>query len=292
MISADLITTLSRTREVDPALKARILKALLGHRADISDVKINTRLLNNLIFTYADAEGRLYELNQLKNKFLGIAAHDLRNPLTSIRGFSEFLLNGELGKISEEQQEFVSMIYSLSQTMLDMVNDLLDVSVIESGQLSLEKQTGSMGDLVSGRIRILAMMAEAKGMHITQAISVLPPLAFDPVRMGQVVDNLISNAVKFSPRDTKIAVSVIRSGSEAVICVEDQGPGIQEKDKEGMFGEFAKLSARPTGEEKSTGLGLAICKKIIDAHGGRIWAENRKEGGARFSIALSIGEAP
>ena len=105
MISQDLITTLSRTREVDPALKARILKALIGHRADISDVKINTRLLNNLVFTYADAESRLYELNQLKNKFLGIAAHDLRNPLTSIRGFSEFLLNGELGKISEEHRD-------------------------------------------------------------------------------------------------------------------------------------------------------------------------------------------
>lgn len=288
MNSDAILREIAGNQDIDPSLKSHMLKTLLNLRADISDSDINTRLLKKLVVNYADAEKKLYELNQLKNKFLGIAAHDLRNPLTSIRGFSELLLAGELGDIAGDQKEFIAMIHTLSQTMLELVNDLLDVSVIESGRLSLKKKIESIADLVTTHIRIAAMIAEAKGMSITASIADIPSFAFDGVRVGQVIDNLISNAVKFSPYNSTIEIRAFQDNGKAVISVADQGPGISFQDRERLFGEFARLSAQPTGEEKSTGLGLAICKKIIQAHGGAIWVENRDKAGSEFFFTLPM----
>ncbi|MCP4023107.1 MAG: HAMP domain-containing histidine kinase [Desulfobacteraceae bacterium] len=288
MNSSAILEKIADIPNIDSGLKNEILQTIISLSADIGDNKINAGLLNKLIFKYADTEKKLFELNQLKNKFLGIAAHDLRNPLTSIRGFSELLLGGELGDVPEEHKEFISMICTLSQSMLDMVNDLLDVSVIESGKLTLEKKTGHINDLVKHRIKISAIIAEAKGMKIKQSCAGIPPFDFDEIRIGQVVDNLISNAIKFSPHNSVIEISTALSGKEAIVQVADHGPGISQQDREKLFGEFAKLSARPTGEEKSTGLGLAICKKIIQAHDGRIWAKNKEGAGTIFSIALPV----
>jgi signal transduction histidine kinase len=234
---------------------------------------------------------RLVEMDQIKTRFLGIAAHDLRNPLISIRGFSGILLKGETGPLAPQQREFLSIIAQTSQEMLTLVNDLLDISVIESGRLELNLQPGSLKDLVERRISMARHAAELKRMVISRSLEDLPPVPYDQARMIQVLDNLISNAIKFSPAGSQIGV-VLRADRDMAVCsVSDQGPGISEEDRTRIFGDFARLSNKPTGGETSTGLGLAIARKIVLAHAGTLGVESRPGQGSTFTFALPIGVA-
>ena len=229
---------------------------------------------------------KLIELNELKNKFLGIAAHDLRNPITSIRGFSEILIDGELGEIPEDQKEFICIINTVSDEMLILLNDLLDLSVIESGKLEIERVNGSLKDLIAERVRINKVIADNKDIAIHAEYMEIPDIMFDPKRIAQVFDNLVSNAIKFSPSGANIYISMSISVYEVSVHVKDEGPGISDEDQSRLFGEFQKLSAQPTGGEKSSGLGLSIVKKIVKAHGGKISVASNLEKGATFSFAL------
>ena len=233
----------------------------------------------------------LRELNAVKNKFLGIAAHDLRNPLSTIQGFSQILLEEEAGPMNEDQKEFSSLILKSSRNMLSLVNELLDVSVIESGKLEVELKEGSLEELIEERVRVSQAAANKK--KLTLSIN-LPEkqrsVFFDELRITQVLDNLISNAIKFSPSGKSIFVSLEYPGVEARICVRDEGPGLSDEDKTMLFGEFQKLSARPTGGEASTGLGLSIVKKIVEAHRGRVWVESSPGEGASFIFSLPCRE--
>jgi signal transduction histidine kinase len=231
---------------------------------------------------------KLEELNNLKNKFLGMAAHDLRNPLTSIGGFSEIILNDELGPVPGEQKEILQIIYSTSEEMLALVNDLLDVSVIESGKLELKYQKGSINSLIEERIKINQVIADKQNITLHSNLSEIPEFIFDSKRIAQVMDNLFSNAIKFSPHNLNIYVTSEIDGNMVKIRVKDEGPGISEEDKTKLFGEFQRLSARPTDGEKSTGLGLSIVKRIITAHGGTISVESTLGDGATFSFTLPL----
>lgn len=232
----------------------------------------------------------LRQLNDLKNKFLGMAAHDLRNPLITIRGMSELLVSGDMGQLEATQHEFVSTIHSASQEMLTLVNDLLDVSVIESGKLHLGIRRASMQDVLEDRIRINRWHAEAKNIKLVDFLEETPETYFDANRVAQVVDNLISNAIKFSPPDANICVVMVRAegGLGIRVSVWDEGPGISTEDQVKLYGEFQRLTARPTGGEKSTGLGLAIVKKIVEAHGGIVEVNSRLNEGTEFSFTIPV----
>ena len=266
----------------------KMVEQLIEYRAREKDISINYELLKSLVIKYADAEKNLVELNQLKNKFLGMAAHDLRNPLTSIRGFSEILLDGELGPISEEQKEFLGIINTTSNEMLTLLNDLLDISVIESGKLDLQRTMGSLNKIITDRIRINEVIAEKKDMTIHADLDETPELLFDPNRITQVFDNIVSNAIKFSPSGTTVFVTMKKSGNNIKVSVRDEGPGISEEDQSQLFGEFQRLSATPTGGEKSTGLGLSIVKKMVEAHNGTLTVESVVGSGATFSFELPL----
>ena len=221
----------------------------------------------------------------LKNKFLGMAAHDLRNPLFSIRGFSELLLGMEPEDPSE-RREFLDMIHDVSNQMLNLLNDLLDVSAIESGKFELNITPKDLTLPVRERVRLMALNAKPKNIEIvTQAPAPVIGL-FDPERINQVIDNLLSNAVKFSPPGSRIHVNVQTLSGKAEFSVTDHGPGVGPEDIKRLFGEFQKLTARPTGGEKSTGLGLAIVKRIIDAHGGEIRVTSELGVGTTFTVTL------
>ncbi|MFC1613805.1 sensor histidine kinase [Gemmatimonadota bacterium] len=252
------------------------------------DTGIQVNLLKKLILSYSDSEIKLFELNKLKNKFLGIAAHDLRNPLVSIRGFSEILLEEAKQVLDEEQYEFITIINKAANDMLNLVNELLDVSVIESGKLEIHVESRSLKEVLEERVRICQSVAQRKNIQILATYSDIPHSLFDADRINQVVDNLISNAIKFSPPDTEIHISLSQEGEMAKVSVRDQGPGISEEDQAKMFGEFQKLSARPTGDETSTGLGLSIVKKIIDGHKGNIWVESEIGEGSNFIFTLPL----
>ncbi len=228
----------------------------------------------------------LEDLNQLKNKFLGIAAHDLRSPVGGINGLCELLLAEECGPISEEQQEFLSMIYSTSDQMLNLLNDLLDVSVIESGRLELNLDTASMTDIINQRVALNKITAGKKGITLYTDLGDIHDFEFDAQRIPQVIDNLISNAIKFSPHESSIFIYAEKLNASVKVSVKDQGPGIPEAEQPKLFDTFQRLSAKPTGDETSTGLGLAIVKKIIDAHNGKIEVESKIGSGTMFSFTL------
>jgi two-component system, sensor histidine kinase and response regulator len=246
----------------------------------------NRRLISEI----KSANRTLQDLDQLKNKFLGIAAHDLRNPLTSIIGFSDMFLEGDIGSLDDDQKRIVGIIASASSQMLNLVNDLLDVSVIESGNLKLQLMNGDFKSLVEERISIAKVAADKKRIELLSSLDDVPELLFDSNRMTQVIDNLISNAVKFSNEKTQIQLRLCQRDGELEFQVQDQGPGLSQEDQDRLFGEFQKLSSKPTAGEKSTGLGLAITKKIVDAHHGRISVESNEGEGATFTVSLSLSE--
>jgi signal transduction histidine kinase len=234
------------------------------------------------------AERKLVELNQLKNKFLGIAAHDLRNPLSSIRGFSEILLSEGAGPLSEEQKEFLTIIYHASEGMLALVNNLLDISVIESGKLDLQLKRQPLQKLLAERLRMSRIIGEKKQIGLQATCEEIPDVLVDGNRIAQVIDNLIGNALKFSPPGSMVYITLRREGEAAKISVRDQGPGISPQDQAKMFGEFQRLSAKPTGGEKSSGLGLAIVKKIVEAHKGSLGVESQLGLGSTFFFTIPI----
>lgn len=252
--------------------------------------RIKTHLQNQLL---AEQQLSLVEqlrnANESKNRFLGMAAHDLRNPLASIRGISEFLRAGAVGPLTADQLDLVDTIQTTSQGMLQMVNELLDVATIEAGELKVIPQPGSLDELVSRCVTLANMEASKKDTKIA-----LDPrdgrvtLSFDAAKMKQVVDNLLSNSVKYSPPGSAITVIVRRETAtpHVIFAVRDQGPGIPHDERDKLFKDFSRLSVQPTGGEKSTGLGLAICRKIVEAHGGTIVAENLPDRGCEFRVTL------
>ncbi|TAN44501.1 MAG: CHASE2 domain-containing protein [Nitrospirae bacterium] len=284
----------------------RVTVSFLGPPTGHFNLDASPLLLNNenyILFLFSDVtiivEARkvieeknkeLKELNQLKNKFLGIAAHDLRNPLSSIKGFSDMLLSGMPGPLTDRQKHISTTISNASKGMLTLLNDLLDISAIESGKIDLKLKSGSVKKLLEDRLTINRMVAEKKDIRLHETLEDLPDTIFDYDRMVQVVDNLISNAVKFSPPGSNVYISLKREDGMAMVSVKDEGPGLSEEDKGKLFGEFQKLSARPTGGEKSTGLGLSIVKKIIEAHKGTIYVESAPGSGAAFIFKIPLSE--
>ncbi len=231
---------------------------------------------------------RLMEFNELKNKFLGVASHDLRNPLASIQGFSELLVSDWKVMPEESIDEFLNIIHSASQRMSSLINDLLDISIIESGKLELKLTRGSLKELVVERMRIHEILAKKKGITLQSAFNEEHPCMFDVNRMSQAIDNLLSNAIKFSPPEKIVFIKLESDQNVVRLHVQDDGPGITDADKLDLFKAYKKLSAKPTANENSTGLGLMITKKIIQGHRGKLWVESQPGSGAQFTIELPV----
>jgi two-component system sensor histidine kinase/response regulator len=253
--------------------------------------RIRTHMHNRLL---VEQQRRLVDqLNKAdaaKNRFLGMAAHDLRNPLASIRALSEFLQDGTVGPISAEQLDLIKTIHTASQQMLDLVNELLDVATIESGEMKMTLEPHNLAEIIDKSVYLTNIEAEKKKTRITFE-NALPPILvkLDAGKMKQVIDNLLSNAVKYSPPGSHITVHLTADDCGCGFAVRDQGPGIPDNERDKLFKDFGRLSARPTGGEKSVGLGLAICRKIVEAHGGTITAENLPvpAQGCEFRVILS-----
>jgi len=230
---------------------------------------------------------QLSKANAAKNRFLGMAAHDLRNPLASIRGLAEFLRDGVVGPLTPEQIDLIKTIHEASQGMLDLVNELLDVATIESGELKLSLEPHDLTELIEKNIYLANIEAAKKHTKIVFAApghaAILP---IDAGKIKQVVANLLSNALKYSPPGSTVMVELHRGKGTWAFSVKDQGPGIPENERDRLFKDFGRLSVKTTGGEKSTGLGLAICRKIVDAHRGTITTENLPKRGCEFRVTL------
>ncbi len=277
----DTLYSLTGEEGIDPEV------AELAESSGLILVKLEARDFH--IEMAAEAEQRLKELNELKDQHLGIAAHDLRNPLSSIRGMSQMLVEMELDQ--NTQTSFLQSIYRVSEQMLILVDNLLDVAVIESGRFELKITEENISGLVGERIELMAKNAERKEIKLIADLQEVTDSLFDADRMRQVVDNLLSNAIKFSPPGSVVNVACGQADRILDITVTDQGPGIPSEDLDRLFDTFEKLSAQPTGGEKSTGLGLSIVKSIVDAHGGEIEVDSEVGRGTTFIVHLPVESA-
>jgi two-component system sensor histidine kinase/response regulator len=235
---------------------------------------------------------RLAQLNRddtAKNRLLGMAAHDLRNPLASIRALTDFLEAGTVGPLAPEQRDLLKTIHDASHSMLQLVNELLNVSVLEAGELQINAEATSLAELVESCVKMSNALAVQKGSAIVLKPGPLPQrLTIDSSKIGQVLNNLLGNAIKFSPAGSTITVEREFTTHHCAITIQDQGPGVPEKEQDKLFKDYSRTSVKPTGGETSTGLGLSICHKIMLAHGGTIRMENVPGGGAKFRITFPV----
>ena len=250
-------------------------------------LKIASQL--SIILEKSRMHEQLIQLSELKNKFLGIAAHDLRSPIGVVKNFIILFLNGYLGEIEDKQREVMMTMDKNCDRMLNLIGNLLDISAIESGRLELKFQTVDLHKFFHTYQSMTKSLAEKKQIELKLKIEPdLPNITVDSDRFMQVLDNLVTNAIKFSYPNTTVTISARSINGNVEISVADQGQGIPEDEISKIFKEFSKTSVRPTAGEKSTGLGLAIAKKIIEAHQGTISVASKVGKGTTFMITLPL----
>lgn len=228
----------------------------------------------------------LKHLNQTKDRVLRVASHDLRNPVAAIAGLAEFLRE-DGANLTASQREIVDCIEEAGKSVVTLLNELLDLSALDSGRAGLNKEPLSLCEQVRNIVPLFKGEAERKDIRVDlNCAAGLPEVCADKQQIRRVIDNLISNAIKFTPQGGKVVIGVRESVNSVVLEVDDTGPGIPYSESGSLFKEFGKTSNLPTGGEKSTGLGLSICHRIVEAHKGSIHFTNLPEGGARFSVTL------
>jgi signal transduction histidine kinase len=226
-------------------------------------------------------------LTQAENHLLSMAARRLRGPIGNIKSESEVLMNDAACTLTAEQRDFVQIICDSSESMLRLINDLLDISRIEAGDLSLDPTTTDLVKLVKQILGPLALIAEHKHIRLEFTHDeMIPELSIDGPKMEQVLNNLISNAIKFSHPGTVTCVSLTLADEGVYLRVRDQGQGIPAHEVETLFKPFQRTSVRSTGGESSTGLGLAIVQRIVQGHGGVITVTSEVGRGTEVIVLL------
>jgi len=232
----------------------------------------------------ASAHQELVRVDEMKTNFLANVSHEFRTPLTSIRSFSELLLSYQ--EDADVQREFVGIINAESERLTRMVNDVLDITKIESGTMDWQMAVLNVGELLHEAARVHSPLIEKQNLTFREDIALdLPPIYGDKDRLQQVIANLLNNALKFTPRGS-IELSARQEGDDVLIAVKDSGIGVAPEDQERIFDKFQQVGAMLTDKPRGTGLGLSICREIIEHHEGRIWIESEPGQGSRFSVAL------
>jgi two-component system sensor histidine kinase/response regulator len=232
----------------------------------------------------------LLKLHQEKNEFLGIVAHDLKTPLSAIQMAADWIEGGYDKLSKEEVVEMASMIATGTRKMFVLIKNLLDVNVIESGKLNLSLRIIDLLPILQSLVNGYTKFAKAKNINVQfQWLEKQYPALVDENIVSQVLDNLISNAIKYSPHNKNIYVRISKNETDTRCEIQDEGPGLSEKDQQQLFGKFARLTPKPTGEEYSTGLGLFIVKKWVNAMNGKVWCESQLGKGSTFTVTFPVG---
>lgn len=224
-----------------------------------------------------------------KSEFLAHMSHELRTPLNVIIGFSELMLDGVAGEVNEEQGQCLNDILSSGQHLLGLINDILDLSKIESGKMELKLRNIALPRIVEAlRNEIMPLIAKRKQSLEVVVQKGLPPVRADKAKIRQVLLNLLSNSTKFTPDGGKLQVEAVSENGWCRVSVIDNGIGIKKEDQKMIFEPFSQLDNNSPREAGGTGLGLAIAKQIIEKHGGQIWVESKYGKGSRFSFTLPL----
>lgn len=239
-----------------------------------------------------DARAAAEQANQLKSQFLANMSHELRTPLNSIINFTRILSSGMRGPVNEGQIDYLNRVRQSGQHLLGLINDILDLSKIEAGRMELFKESLQIGELVHSVLATAIGLTKDKPIELCQEIAPnLPPVEADHTRIRQVLLNLLSNAAKFTDEGT-ITVRVVHQGDELIVSVADTGIGVAQEHIATIFEEFRQIEGSSSRRYEGTGLGLAICRRFIEMHGGKIWAESTVGVGSTFSFSLPVAQTP
>ena len=230
------------------------------------------------------------EIDQMKSDFISLVSHELRTPLTSIIGFVSFILDGKAGAINDRQRNSLARVQRQSKRLAALINDLLDISRIESGRIQMEQESISILEIVTQRLEEIRPQADEKSIRLAlTAPEWVPTILGDEARMGQVFTNLIGNAIKFTPDNGEVSVKVEVDGNLLHVEVIDTGPGIPAEERQKIFDKFYQLSDISTRQQGGSGLGLSITKSIVEAHGGKLWIDDGNQGkGSNFQFVLPL----
>ncbi len=229
------------------------------------------------------------EIDKAKDEFLAMITHELKTPLVPIQGYTELLLDGTLGQLTEEQKEKIRIVYSSSLSLSQLIQDLLDVRRLELNELKFSKVSVDVNQLVSDAILILAPGADKVGAKLKVQIQKPVKVTCDPDRIIQVLTNLVKNSLRFVPeKEGIIEVGVKQENSHALFSVKDNGVGIPKTMQEGLFKKFYQVDTSARRKSEGSGLGLAICKGIVEGHGGKIYLDSDAGKGATFYFTLPM----
>lgn len=243
---------------------------------------------NEAYKTIKEQNEKILESEKIKMEFLANVSHELRTPLNAILGFSEILAAGVYGDLNDKQQEFVSDIRVSGLHLLGMVNEILDMSKIESNTVKLVCTEFPITRALSEVVNILKPLAKQKNIRLILDYEEDFEVTADFQKLQQILYNLVSNAIKFSPKDDEVVISAARDGLEFVLRVHDNGIGIDKKYHGKIFAKFVQLDSAYTKKESSTGLGLTITKELTELHGGRISVVSEVNNGSTFVVRIPL----
>lgn len=233
------------------------------------------------------ANKELERLNRVKTEFVSMVSHELRTPLTAIKGFVDVVMSEEAGALNEQQKRFLKIAHNSIDRLAFLISDLLDISRIESGQIKMEMSETSMEKILQEATETYRKTIEGKGISFhVETDKKLPRILADASRLKQVIDNLLSNAMKFTPAGGTVRIYAEDMGDFVLVSVTDTGIGIKKEEQEKIFEKFFQADSSLTRQVGGTGLGLAISKAIIEMHGGRIWVESEIGKGSTFRFLL------
>jgi signal transduction histidine kinase len=225
------------------------------------------------------------EIDEMKTEFISVASHEMRTPMTSIKGSLELLLGGYAGELPAEATELLGISLTAVDRLVRLINDLLDISKIESGKMDLHLDRLDVNECVRKSLRSLRALAEAHQVSISaESAENLPTVLADRDRLEQVITNLLSNALKYTPPNGEVRILSRALDNRVRVSVIDQGPGIAKQHLERVFDRFHQLA----GAKKGSGLGLTICRALVEQHRGRIWAESEPGRGSEFHFELPV----
>ncbi|MCS6809319.1 MAG: ATP-binding protein, partial [Bacteroidota bacterium] len=234
-----------------------------------------------------ESNERMKQLIAEKNEFLGIAAHDLKNPLSAIITIVSMMQRYSDRIDARSRLTYLQRIESITERMLRIISDLLSINQAEVGQLRMHMESLPVLEIVAQIVQQYQMIAQRKHIYLYAELpDQVVYVQADQDKLWEAIENLVSNAIKFSPSDKRVIVRVLSYDTCVRIEVCDEGPGLSTEDQAKLFQKFARLSARPTGGEHSTGLGLSIVKMMVEAMGGRVWCESELGKGATFIVEL------
>jgi signal transduction histidine kinase len=280
-----IIGSLSLTRKEPGEYSPEVIEVLKTFATQSALAIQNARLFREI----ADKSRQLEAASQHKSEFLANMSHELRTPLNAIIGFSEVLTERMFGELNEKQEEYLRDIYASGQHLLSLINDILDLSKIEAGRMELEVADFDLPAAIDNALILVRERASRRGITLGQTIDARVGLIRgDERKVKQVLLNLLSNALKFTPEGGRIDVRAVMTEGMAEISIADTGVGIAPEDQEAIFEEFRQVGTADKKVE-GTGLGLALSRKFIELHGGRIWVKSQSGEGSTFTFTLPVG---